>query len=210
MTSFDAVLPLQIHEAFGWSSTGAGLIFLPLLLPCFTGPIIGAASDRYGTRWPAVVGFLLGCPGFICLRFVTQNTLGQKALLSTLLVIDGLGINLAIIPLFAEFAHVVDAWEKKRNEEGGRGAHAQGYGLCNCAFAAGCLAGPLGAGFVRQKVGWEYVGLMFGLLSAVSAIPACLWTEGSGEGKLRLLQRAAVEVRPLSNDTHDAHVREMN
>ena len=44
MTSFGAVLLLQAHEAFGWSSTGAGLIFLPLLLPCFTGPIIGAAS----------------------------------------------------------------------------------------------------------------------------------------------------------------------
>ncbi|KAK3170557.1 hypothetical protein OEA41_002638 [Lepraria neglecta] len=109
MTSFDAVLPLQVHEAFGWSSTGAGLIFLPLLLPCFTGPIIGAASDGYGARWPAVVDFLFGCPGFICLRFVTQNTLRQKALLCTLLVIDGLGINLAMIPLFAEFAHVIDA-----------------------------------------------------------------------------------------------------
>lgn len=61
ITSFDAVFPLQLHEAFGWSSTGAGLIFLPLLLPRFTGPLIGAASDRYGARWPACCSWLSHC-----------------------------------------------------------------------------------------------------------------------------------------------------
>ena len=106
--------PWQLHEAFGWSLTGAGLIFLPLLLPCFTGPLIGAASDRYGARWPAVAGFLLVCPGFRFLRFATQNTLGQKALLRTLLVIDGLSINLAMIRLFAKFAYVVDVCRRRR------------------------------------------------------------------------------------------------
>ena len=33
MTAWDAVLPLRVHHLFGWSSLGAGLIFLPLILP---------------------------------------------------------------------------------------------------------------------------------------------------------------------------------
>lgn len=33
MTAWDAVLPLRVHDLFGWSSLGAGLIFLPLILP---------------------------------------------------------------------------------------------------------------------------------------------------------------------------------
>ena len=46
MTSFDAVLPLYVKATFGWSSTGAGLIFLAVVLPSLLGPLIGWAADR--------------------------------------------------------------------------------------------------------------------------------------------------------------------
>ncbi len=44
MTSFDSVLPLFVKRTFGWSSTGAGLIFLALFIPSFSAPIVGRQS----------------------------------------------------------------------------------------------------------------------------------------------------------------------
>ena len=39
--AFETVLPLFVHEIFGWGSLGGGLIFFPLLLPSLASPPIG-------------------------------------------------------------------------------------------------------------------------------------------------------------------------
>ena len=41
MTAFDSTLPLYVNKIFGWNSFGSGLLFLALLLPSATGPVIG-------------------------------------------------------------------------------------------------------------------------------------------------------------------------
>ena len=41
ISSFDTTLPLFVHRTFGWNSTGGGLIFLALIIPSFSGPIVG-------------------------------------------------------------------------------------------------------------------------------------------------------------------------
>ena len=48
LTSFDSVLPLFTKNTFGWNATGAGLIFLPIVVPTFAGPLIGHLSDKQG------------------------------------------------------------------------------------------------------------------------------------------------------------------
>ena len=40
-SSFDTTLPLHVNKVFGWSSLGGGLIFLALIVPSFSGPLIG-------------------------------------------------------------------------------------------------------------------------------------------------------------------------
>lgn len=163
MTSFDAVLALFVQSTFSWHATAAGLCFLPLLIPAFFGPIIGHLGDRYGAKWPATLGFLLATPAFVCLRFVTHNSLAQKVLLCALLAIVGLALTCVLVPMMGEIAAAVAARE-------GDKAYAQGYGLFNLAYGGGLVAGSLMAGTLRDRCGWAVLTLVLGCLSAASAL----------------------------------------
>ena len=69
----ETVLPIHTQETFGWDSEGAGLIFLPLTLPSFLGPLVGRICDRFGSRWPMTAGFLCLCPILTLLRCVIMT-----------------------------------------------------------------------------------------------------------------------------------------
>jgi MFS family permease len=179
MTQFDSVLPLYVRDTFHWNSTGAGLIFLPLVLPSLISPVVGWAIDKYGGRWFAAIGFLGFAPFEILLRLVDHNSLNQKVLLCALLTLIGFSLNFCTPPIMVEITSVV---EKKERENPGlfgtKGAYAQAYGLFNLAFAVGCLIGPIWAGFVNERAGWGTMSWSLALLSALSAVPAFIWTEG--------------------------------
>lgn len=188
MTSFDSVLTIHVSKIFHWTSTGAALLFLPIVIPSFLGPLFGWLSDRYGGRYPATIGFLLACPPLVCLRFIDENTLDDKVLICALLALTGLMLTLTFPPIMAEISAVVEAKEKKMlaNGEAGYGkggAYAQAYALFNVAFAAGCMIGPLLAGFIVQEKDWGTMGWVLGLLSAFTAIPTFLYMGGFLFGK---------------------------
>ena len=178
-TAFDAVLPLRAQALFGFDSTGAGLLFLALVLPSFIAPVIGTLSDKYGPRWLTTFGLLLCGPLLVFLRFVDHEGIGQIVLLCALLAMVGLTLTMTMTPLLAEITYVVAAKEEKRpGIYGEKGAYAQAYALFNTSFAAGTLIGPLWAGFVSAQAGWGTMSWSLGLLSMVSAIPAAIWTGG--------------------------------
>lgn len=180
-TSFDSTLPLLCHDVFGWDSIGAGLIFLPIILPSFLSPFIGSIGDRYGPKWLATFGFLFASPFLICMRFVSENKIEHKILLCGLLV--GVGIALACVfgPLMAEIT-----WAIQDDEDGsGVGPYAQAYGLYNMAFSGGTLLGPIMGGMIRDSAGWGTVGWSMGLVTFVSAIPQLIWTGGPLNVKFR-------------------------
>lgn len=201
-TSFDSTLPLLVSSLFGWSSIGAGLIFLPLLIPSFLSPVIGAASDRYGPKWFAAGGFLLATPFLICLRFVTENNIQQKVLLCAMLTGVGLGMALVLGPLTAEITWVVQeektsmsapvsavsagTAEARRadaiddTEDGG--IHAQAYALYNMAFSGGALLGPIMGGLIQQHAGWGTFGWSLAILTFATAVVQAIWV-----GKARTL-----------------------
>ncbi len=134
---------------------------------------LGWLSDKYGPRWLAASGFLLALPCFVLLRLITHDTIPQVVTLCVLLTLIGFSVTLVMPPLMAEVTYVVEAKEKKNpGMFGAGGAYAQAYGLFNCAFAGGCLVGPIWAGFVEVKAGWGTMAWSLGLLSALSAIPA--------------------------------------
>ncbi|KAJ4407716.1 hypothetical protein N0V91_003686 [Didymella pomorum] len=183
ITSFDSVLTIHAANLFGWNSTGAALLFLPIVIPSFLAPAFGWFSDRYGGRYPVAVGFLGACPPLICLRFVDQNTMNDKVILCALLALVGLFLSLTFPPIMAEISGVVEAKEESmlvagRAGFGPGGAYAQAYGLFNMAFAGGCMVGPLLAGFIAEDKGWSTMALVLGILSAITAIPGCLWLGG--------------------------------
>lgn len=181
MTAFDSILPLFVHATFHWTSLGAGLIFLPLAIASFLGPLVGHLSDIWGPRWLATAGFLGSCPCLILLRLVDGDTLRQKVLLCALLALIGLGLTLSVVPLMAEITYAVDAKARRRpvGYFGSHGVYAQAYGLFNVAWAAGCMVGPLLAGLVNQRAGWKVTTLMLGCVSVVTAVPVAVWTGGS-------------------------------
>lgn len=183
LTSFDSVLTIHAARIFGWSSTGAALLFLPIVIPSFLAPLSGMLSDRVGGRYPASLGFLLATIPLVCLRFVDENTIKDKVLICALLALIGLTLMLTFPPFMAEISAVVEAKEKKMlaNDEPGYGkggAYAQAYALFNVAFAAGCMIGPLLAGFVVEEKGWPTMAWVLGLLSAVTSVPTFLYLGG--------------------------------
>lgn len=192
LTSFDATLPLFVKSTFGWDSIGAGLIFLPVVLASFIGPVIGKLSDKYGPRWLATSGFILACPFLILLRLVNENSINHKVMLCALLALIGLGLTLALTPIMAEISYAVDAKAKRRPPGffGKNGAYAQAYGLFNMAWACGSMIGPLLGGLVNSSEGWPTATLILGCVSIFTALPTVIWTGGS-IFKLRRKQQQA-------------------
>ena len=178
LCAFDSVLPLFVHRTFGWGSTGAGLIFLPTVIPSFTAPFIGHIADKYGPRWLSAVGFVIAVPSLVLLRLVTHHSIRQVTLLCTLLTLLGFSMNLVMVPLIAEITYVVEAKEKKHGTFGKGGAYAQAYGLYASSFAGGAVIGPIWAGFMEQRVGWATVTWSLGLLSGLTAVPILIQTGG--------------------------------
>lgn len=183
LTSFDSVLTIHVARIFHWTATGAALLFLPIVIPSFLAPLFGYLSDRIGGRYPASIGFLLACPPLVCLRFVDEDSIKDKVLICALLALVGLTLSATFPALMAEISIIVEAKEKKMLANGGEGygkggAYAQAYGLFNVAFAAGCMIGPLLAGFIVEDRGWETMAWVLGMLSAVTAVPTFVFIGG--------------------------------
>ncbi len=197
LTSLDSVLPLFVKNTFSWTSTGAGLIFICLIIPALCSPLVGGFSDKFGSRAITTTGLLGGVPFWVLLRLITHNSMGQKVLLCALLTLIGFFLSLVMTPLMAEIDHGVALEEKRKpGSLGKRGAAAQGFGLFNLAYAVGSLVGPLWAGFTVQSQGWATMGWSLGLLGGVCAIPTFFWTGGRImlEGKERREDLEAVIV----------------
>jgi MFS family permease len=103
--SFDSVLPLFVKNTFSWNSTGAGLIFICLVVPAIFSPVVGIISDRCGARVITTVGLLGAVPFWVLLRLVTHDSIAQKVLLCALLALIGLCMTLVMAPLMAEIDH---------------------------------------------------------------------------------------------------------
>ncbi|KAK3190955.1 hypothetical protein K4F52_002903 [Lecanicillium sp. MT-2017a] len=173
-TSFESTLPLIVSTTFGWSSIGAGVIFLPIALPNFLGPVIGAIGDRYGPKWLTSCGFLVLTPLLLCFQFVTENTIEHQVLLYSLLT--GVGFCMACImgPLMAEIT-----WSIQGDvSDSAVVPYAMAYGLYNAAFSIGGIIGPIIGGLVRDRVGMWAVGVIFGTTTACTSIACALFMGG--------------------------------
>lgn len=180
--SFDAVLPIYVHNEFGWSSTGVGLIFLPLMIPNIAGPLYGRLVDssRHGPRLFGTLGFLMNAPPLILLRLVQADTRSASWILCILLLFIGFGLAVLGPCFMAEVFSAVTDMEKEASSEGGeaKSMMAQAYGLYNSALALGQLLGPLVAGPLLSFFGWEVLTAGFGVFSGLCGVLMALFLGG--------------------------------
>lgn len=174
LSAFDSTLPIFVKDLFGWDSTGAGLIFLPLVLPTCLGPFVGYLCDKYGPRWLSAFGFMFYIPFLVCLRFVSENTMSDKVMLCGLLAGVGVGNAFTFGPVTAEISYAVEDRYTDRETK----PIALGYALYNIAFSAGVIVGPLLGGFIRESAGFSAVGWSLAIISGATSILCALFIGG--------------------------------
>lgn len=181
MIAFDGVLPVFVKDRYNFDSQQVSLTFLALTIPMLLSPLFGALTDRMkSTKWPAVAGLVLCVPGLLLLRLTGNDTDDDFSLLIVLLVELGIAFAVGLPPLAAEVMHVVDEMEKQTpGIFGPNGACAQAYGLTNAGLGVGCVLGPMGAGFVRVRWGWNIAVTCMAVASAVTAAFVLPITGGS-------------------------------
>ena len=181
ITSFDAVLPMFVETLFGWSSKGSGLIFLTLIIPSLLSPLVGSIVDTHPqwSRYLVAGGFLLSAPCFAALGLIVDNTVQQQVLLSVSLVLIGIFTSFSLPPLMVEAMRIVVAYEEHNSGVfGDKGAIGQAYGITNFAYAAGTLAGPFVAGYIKATYGWSQMSWFLGVASGLTSVPTFLSVRG--------------------------------
>lgn len=177
---FDSTLVPYIQDAFHMPATQAAALFLALALPMLLAPISGWLTDRYGARLPILSGLMLAILSQTLLSLISKGATVPFLKLAVLLAFIGLTFALTMGPLRVEANLVVHQMEKETS--GGFGPHgmlARAIGLMNTVVAAGGLAGPLYAGFVRVSAGWKVLELLNTGLCAGILVFFLLSTGGS-------------------------------
>jgi MFS family permease len=81
--NLDAALTLRLHERYGLSATGAGLVFIAFAIPTVIfSPLSGYLSDRYGQKPAVLIGVLGVCPFFALLTIERMNLVAFVAVLT--------------------------------------------------------------------------------------------------------------------------------
>ncbi|KAK6837167.1 hypothetical protein RU639_001384 [Aspergillus parasiticus] len=173
MTSFDSVLPLFVQNTFAWAQTAQGLIFICLMVPQVMSPLYGYTIDRWPRlrRYQAALALLSAVPILVCFRYVALNTLQDKVLLCALLTLLGTCFAILEPPIMVEMSCIVEELQSQQPGIFGKGgATAFAYGLSNCAFAAGAMAGPFLGGWVWDAYGWATMGWVLALPLGASSL----------------------------------------
>lgn len=177
LTAFEAVLPVYLHEIFDYSSSQIAIVFLCNTLPMLLSPISGKIVDKAGPFWPALAGFLLAAPSMMLLSLVQKNTFVSSLLLRVFFFFFGCGVSMAMPAMMAEISISTEFVENQNpGIFGVQGAYSQAYGLSNAAFAAGTLAGPLYAGYIREYAGWTAMSMSLGGLSILMVFLVIFFT----------------------------------
>ena len=172
---FDATVPVEAQAVFHFSSQKVGLLFITLFVPHLAlAHIVGSTVDRLGTRVVSTVGFAFLVPCLALLGLPSQKLItgdSNVILFCIILALNGAGISIVSTPAFVEAIHVTRKYEASNpGFFGEHGPYAQLYGFNCMFFSAGLTIGPIAGGLLREYFGYEVVGFVFAILSAVAAV----------------------------------------
>jgi predicted MFS family arabinose efflux permease len=103
-------LPFLLIQAHGFSATEAGAVYLPFtLVLAVLSRWSGGLVDRFGARWPLIIGPLIAGVGFALLAVVSGER-GYWAYLAPMVVL-GFGMAITVTPLTTTVINSVDEGE---------------------------------------------------------------------------------------------------
>lgn len=151
------------------------------------GPVAGWIVDNYGSKLTAIIGFTVLCPAIFLLVIPTgPATASQILILVAILLFNGYFQNLygnIIVSCATSMLAAPPMTEITLQLRDGGGdlqgnGYAQGYGWFNVAYAIGVLFGPLLAGWIVERWGWNVLCFFMGTLAGITIIPVLLYTGG--------------------------------
>lgn len=181
LSLFDATVPAEAYELYGFDSLRAGLLFIAIVLPyLLLGPVAGWAVDRYGPKPVSTIGFGHLALALTLLRLVRAGGKAQIVQYCAQLALCGLGLALIGAPGVVEAAAVVERYYSANpGLFGENGPYAQLYGLNSMVFSLGLVVGPLFGGGLRDKIGYGNMNLVVAILCLVTAILAFVFMGGT-------------------------------
>ncbi|PYI12920.1 MFS general substrate transporter [Aspergillus violaceofuscus CBS 115571] len=160
MTAFEAVLPIYLHEVFGYKSKQVAVVFLSNTVPMVSN----------GSFGPALTGFALAGPSMMLLAMIQTDTMVNSVLLRGFLFLFGCSISLAMPAMMKEISFATEAVEHAHPGIFGREHTPRLTAWITLPFAGGgALAGPLYAGYLRDWFGWNLMIVSMGVLSLAMA-----------------------------------------
>ncbi|KAL9610382.1 MAG: hypothetical protein Q9167_004922 [Letrouitia subvulpina] len=171
LAAFDATVPTEAQELYGFNSLNAGLLFIALVLPyLLVGPVAGWAVDRYGTKPVSVVGFGYLVPVLVLLRWVRPGGTTQIAIYCVFLTLCGVGLGGIGSLSIVESSHVVRLYERANpGLFGANGPYAQLYGIHSMGFSFGLTVGPLISGGLKDRIGYGNMNIVVAACCAMTA-----------------------------------------
>lgn len=165
-------MPLYTMNLFSWTPTQAGFLIVTLSISVVMDPILGSLTDKYGSRWFSIAGFVLLVVVYIPATAITHDTTRDKAALCVLLVALGFAIGAISTPNMVEISLLTNAAEKngKLGQWKAEQVMGQAYATLSIAYQLGSLLGPAWGGFLLISRGWPVMALSFAVLSGISAV----------------------------------------
>ena len=180
LATFDATIPTEAQDLFGFDSLNAGLLFIALVLPYLVvGPLAGWTVDRYGPKPAAVLGFGYLVPVLILLRLVRSGGKSQIIVYCALLALCGIGMGVIGSPSIVEASFVVGKYDKSNPDLfAPNGPYAQLYGINSMVFSAGLTIGPLVSGSLKDAIGYGNMSLVVAVVCLITALLSFIYVGG--------------------------------
>jgi len=172
-----------------------------------------AQAFGYGPRLVCLTGFAITTPAFVLLGLVKDDTIVDQVVLCLFLLLtggfiphspglqvltpaSGVGLNLILAPLAADMFHEVEILAESHPETfGNAGAYAQAYSLLCSAMGLGTALGPILAGTLFEKTGWQTTQNALAVVCLLGSVGVYLYTGRVGRGKnTARFERVSVEI----------------
>ncbi|KAH8592143.1 MFS transporter-like protein [Bisporella sp. PMI_857] len=178
--AFDSTLTIEAQSLFGFDALRAGLLFIPLALPCLIlGPLVGRGVDKYGPKPFAVFGLAYFTVPLFLLRIPHKGGNAEITKFVIILALNSVGLSFAGSPASVEQAYVFEHYNKVNGGVfGNEGPYGRLYAISGVVFSGGLTIGPIIGGTLRHHVGYGNMNAIVAGLCGIYCILCFIYLGG--------------------------------